>query len=115
MGRLQQHPSMLVICGNNENEEALFNNWFDDYMQKGPKAKKSPGKEHLIVYYRKLFIGTFHLFNCYGIRVLFVLVLAETVYPAVLNSLQGPHKLSGILRDSLPFWPSSPSNGIDEW
>jgi len=46
---------MLLICGNNENEEALFNDWLKS------DAAKSRGKEPLIVDYRKLFIGNWSI------------------------------------------------------
>lgn len=57
MNRLQQHPSMLVICGNNENEEALYN----DVLKSD--APKSRGKEPLIVDYHKLYIGIFFILS----------------------------------------------------
>lgn len=42
---------MLLICGNNENEEALYG----DLLKSD--ASKSRGKEPLIVDYRKLYVG----------------------------------------------------------
>lgn len=42
------------------------------------------------------------------------IIVEDTIYPAVLESLRGPRE-DKALAESLPFWPSSPSNGIDEW
>uniref|UniRef100_A0A6B2KY47 beta-mannosidase n=1 Tax=Arcella intermedia TaxID=1963864 RepID=A0A6B2KY47_9EUKA len=81
--QLISHPSLLVICGNNENEEALYKDWFKS------DEKKSLGKAPLISDYQKLFI--------------------DTIYPIVAREAS----LNG--EQLVPFWPSSPSNGIDKW
>ena len=47
--RLQSHASIVLWSGNNENEGAIAQNWYDIPVDKMPKAKDD---------YRKLYVDT---------------------------------------------------------
>jgi beta-mannosidase len=47
--RLQSHASIVLWSGNNENEQAIAQNWFHIPMENIPKAKDD---------YRKLYVST---------------------------------------------------------
>jgi len=47
--RLQSHPSIVLWSGNNENEAAVAQNWFDIPKEKLPKIQDD---------YRKLYVDT---------------------------------------------------------
>eukprot|EP01125_Pyxidicula_operculata_P013361 TRINITY_DN442_c0_g2_i1.p1 TRINITY_DN442_c0_g2~~TRINITY_DN442_c0_g2_i1.p1 ORF type:complete len:891 (+),score=137.38 TRINITY_DN442_c0_g2_i1:120-2792(+) len=99
--RLSSHPSILVICGNNENEEALYNKWLksDD--------SKSRGMEPLIVDYHKLFIDTIYPIVQKELHV-------ENVEP--YDASNNKERLTIQNKNLLiPYWSSSPSNGMNQW
>ncbi len=47
--RLQSHPSIALWSGNNENEQAIAQNWYHVPQERIPKAKDD---------YRKLYVST---------------------------------------------------------
>ncbi len=47
--RLQSHASIVLWCGNNENEQAVAQNWYKVPLEKISKAKDD---------YRKLYVST---------------------------------------------------------
>jgi len=92
--RLCSHPSLLIWCANNENEELLYNDWLKvrltltwfekDTLLTDMACQLGSNKPKYFVDYYKLTI--------------------ETILPTVTQ-----------IDPNTPFWASSPSNGVNDW
>eukprot|EP00002_Diphylleia_rotans_P021786 TRINITY_DN424_c0_g1_i1.p1 TRINITY_DN424_c0_g1~~TRINITY_DN424_c0_g1_i1.p1 ORF type:complete len:936 (-),score=185.18 TRINITY_DN424_c0_g1_i1:164-2971(-) len=72
--RLNHHPSVVLWCGSNENEQSVVDGWYPEVIA---------NRNRYVVDFSKLYIDT----------------IGKVVE-------EDPGR---------PFWPSSPSNGIQEW
>ncbi|KAL6042066.1 Beta-mannosidase [Balamuthia mandrillaris] len=107
--RLCSHPCIVLWFGNNENEEALVGGYW-------PETQSSEEvKERYLSDYKKLYYDTIWRVYVEEDMSLEDNWKKEERWRMVRSSSASPCEGNSSARTTVPFWPSSPSNGMFIW